>query len=189
MGRKLSESENILKSSMALVSEQKVAHEAVSRGFDVYGPVCGAGKVDLIVYINGEKNNLQIKSTRHVPSGSCVPMVNVKAKKYQPGVIDAFVIHDAVRGRFYIVPYSEMPQVGKIHLTPNYDKYIDAWHLLEGGSNAVQGSSSISVSTDSRASGLVVESENQEPSPRAKARKQGSRRTHKGSSSKGQGAV
>jgi hypothetical protein len=168
-----------------MVSEQKVSHEVIKRGFDVYGPVCGAGKVDLITYFNGVKSHIQIKSVRTSICGT--PTVTVSALKYESNIIDAFVIHDAVRERFYIIPWRDMPRKNRISLTSAYDKYIDAWSLLyERKDNGLENNATDNTAPTRRTSRLAVESHDEKPIPKAPSRRRQSRRSDKRSSDRSQ---
>lgn len=159
------------RTSFGKISEDVVAMAAIRLGFDVYAPKYGAGKVDLIIYADGVKTYIQVKSTRCVQKGSCSPLVKVKFPKYERSLVDFFIIHDAVRERFYVIPKAEVPQAEAFHLTPAYDKYINAWHLLKGGHiDVTEGDIPLSCSTDSRTSGLDIPAQNTEPNPQPEAK-------------------
>jgi len=117
------------KAQLGLVSEKMAGIRCAEQGFEVYEPVCGMGKVDLRVDAGGGWRKVQVKSTRHYRFNRAV--VGIRSKKYPPGVIDFFVIHEPNQKRFYVIPQADVPACDTLALTPHYDQYIEAWHLLK----------------------------------------------------------
>jgi len=129
------------------IAELRFLERVTALGYVACRPFGNNARFDFLVEARGRITRVQVKSSwEQAETGiyhvCCVSGAHYRHRPYVPGEIDFLAAYAAGDDVWYIVPVRKLPSYRTMRVCPRpgrtgrYERYREAWHLLEEGHNS-----------------------------------------------------